>query len=624
MDDAAVPSELDRREFLRRSAAAAVAGGALALTARAPRAVAQADASLAPFLHGVASGDPVSDGVVIWTRADPGTDRGRTLPVSWRVANDTELQDVVADGTAEARPERDWTVKVDVRGLEPGRTYFYGFESDGGASLTGRTKTAPAAGVDHVRFGVVSCSNLPDGFFNAYARLAERDDLDAIVHLGDYLYESGNQSDVGRPADPPHEIVTLDDYRARYGQYRLDPDLRRVHQQHPFVNTWDDHETTNNSWYGGAENHSPDEGDWFVRKRAAAQAFDEWIPIRLPDQSGRVPEDGTRVYRTLPYGDLADLIMIDTRLEGRDEPVSETPSFEPENDDPARSILGEAQEAWLAAELTSSQQRGTAWRVLGNGVMLGHWNGIGLPDTGFITFLRAEGIALNGDQWDGYSATRKRLYDVLAGANSLAVPITNTVVLTGDLHVSFALDLPRNPFINTYNPVTGDGSLAVEMVTPSITSSNFDDQTGAPSDPLEALMMAANPHFKYSEIDSNGYLVLDVTRERVQGDWFHVDTVRQPSTVEAFTEAWKTETGSMRLTRGTGPAAEGVRAPAAPSGRPAQPAPTPAATPAAGVAAPVGGNRLPATGGAAQLGLVGVLLALGAAVRMRLRRAARP
>jgi alkaline phosphatase D len=404
MDESAAQAALDRREFLVRSSAVA-AGGALAFAARVPGAAAQPDPSLAPFLHGVASGDPLADGVMIWTRADPGTDRQRIVPVSWRVATDPAMENVIATGDAEARPERDWTVKVDVGGLQPGRTYYYGFRADGVASLTGRTKTAPAAGVEHLRFGVVSCSNLPDGFFNAYARLAERDDLDAVVHLGDYVYESGNQSEVGRPAHPPREIVSLEDYRARYSQYRLDSDLRRIHQQHPFINTWDDHETTNDSWYGGAANHSPDEGDWFARKRAAAQAFDEWIPIRLPDQSGRVPEDGTRVYRTVPYGDLVDLIMIDTRLEGRDEPVSQSPSFEPENDDPARSILGDEQEAWLAGELTASQQRGAAWRVLGNGVMLGHWNAIGLPDTGFLTFLRAEGVALNGDQW---MATRRR------------------------------------------------------------------------------------------------------------------------------------------------------------------------------------------------------------------------
>jgi alkaline phosphatase D len=620
MDATPAPRSLGRREFLRRSGAAA--GGALACTARAGRAAAQSDESLAPFLHGVASGDPLPDGVMIWTRADPGSDRTRSVAVSWRVASDSALEDVVVDGTTEATPSADWTVKIDVRGLQPGRTYYYGFLADGAASLTGRTKTAPAAGVEHLRFGVVSCSNLPDGFFNAYARLAERDDLDAIVHLGDYLYESGNQSEVGRPADPPREIVTLDDYRARYGQYRLDPDLRRLHQQYAFINTWDDHESTNNSWYGGADNHTPDEGDWFVRKRAAAQAFSEWIPIRLPDQAGRVPEDGTRIYRTVSYGDLADLIMIDTRLEGRDEPVSETPSFEPENDDPARSILGERQEAWVAGELTASQQRGTAWRLLGNGVMLGHWNGIGLPDTGFITFLRAEGIALNGDQWDGYTASRKRLYDVLAGANALGAPITNMVVLTGDLHVSFALDLPPNPFVTDYNPVTGDGSLAVEMVTPSITSSNFDDDTGTPSDPLEALMKVANPHFKYAEIDSNGYLVLDVTRERVQGDWFHVDTVRQPSTVEAFTEAWKTDTGSMRLTPGSGPAHEGVPAEAAPATPPVRAAAgSPTGSGAADRREP---SRLPATGGAGRWAGAAGLLAIGFALRLRLRRAARP
>ena len=608
------PPGFDRRAFLRRSALAT--GGALGIVPLAGwRTRAVADDSLAPFLHGVASGDPLADRVMIWTRVDPGGDPSRAIPVTWRVARDPALSDVVQRGSARAEPAHNWCVKLDVGGLQPGTTYYFGFAADGKASLTGRTKTAPAAGAGHLRFAVVTCSDFSDGFFNAYARIAARNDLEAVIHLGDYIYESGSQSEeIGRPHSPPREILTLEDYRARYNQYRLDPDLRRLHQQYAFINIWDDHESSNDSWYGGAGNHGPEDGDWFARKRAAAQAFDEWLPIRLPDQSGRSAEDSTRIYRTLPYGDLADVIMTDTRLQ-RDEQISSTPAFEPGNDDPARSILGEEQEAWLTEELVSSVARGTRWRLLGNSVMLGHWNAVGLPDTGHLTFIRGEGIALNGDQWDGYTASRKRLYEVLAGENRLGSPIDDVVVLTGDIHVSFALDLPPNPFITSYVPVTGAGSLAVEMVTTSITSTNFDDDTGAPSDGAEALTLGANPHFKYAELDSNGYLILDVTPERVQGDWFHVDTVAEPSSVEAFVAAWKTNAGDNHLTPANAPAAAGSAA-----------EPAPLDPPAAGGSGSAAGNAntrggvLPATGAGAPLGAVAAIAALGAALRLRVRR----
>ena len=604
---------LDRRAFLRRSAV--VTGGALGLISLpAWRSHVVADESLAPFLHGVASGDPLADRVMIWTRVDPGLDRTRSIALTWQVATDPELADVIQRGAARAIPDRDWCVKVDVGGLSPGRTYYFGFTAEGRSSLTGRTKTAPAAGSDHLRFAVVSCSNLPAGYFNAYARIAERNDLDAVIHLGDYLYESGSRSEeIGRPADPPREIMTLSDYRTRYGQYRLDPDLRRLHQQYAFINVWDDHESANDSWYGGAGNHDPEDGDWFERKRVAAQAFDEWLPIRLPDQSGQSPEDSTRIYRTLQYGDLADIFMVDSRLQ-RDEQVSKTPAFEPEHDDPKRSILGEAQEAWLHEELAASKQRGTAWRLLGNGVMIGHWNAIGLPDTEHLTFIRGEGIALNGDQWDGYTASRKRLYDVLAGGNGLDAPIDDVVVLTGDLHVSFALDLPPNPFVTSYVPVTGAGSLAVEMVTPSITSTNFDDDTGVPSDGAEVLTLAANPHIKYAELDSNGYVILDVTRERVQGDWFHVDTVARPSKEETFAAAWQTERGDNHLSPANAPAAAGVSAAAAPTNPPHT------SGSAAGARPGENAGVLPATGQVPPVGLIAALAAMGAVLRLRLRR----
>ena len=273
--------------------------------------------SLFPFYHGVASGDPLQDRVIIWTRVTPNEDQD--IPVTWRVAEDVNMQQVVKSGTFQTNSGRDYTVKVDVSGLNAGQTYYYQFEALGKLSQIGRTKTAPQLDPSQLRFAVVSCANYQEGYFNVYRKISQRNDLDAVIHLGDYIYEYeeggyGYSDDVGRGHEPESELVSLDDYRVRHSYYKLDADLMDVHQQHPFICIWDDHEFANNAYKDGAENHQPNtEGDWEVRKGNAWKAYFEWMPIR------ENPVSPNRIYRKISYGNLLDLFMIDTRIEGREE-----------------------------------------------------------------------------------------------------------------------------------------------------------------------------------------------------------------------------------------------------------------------------------------------------------------
>ncbi len=272
----------------------------------------------APFYHGVASGDPSADGVVIWTRITP-DDMGQTIEGNWLIAEDPDMENILLEGEFTTDASKDFTVKIEVSDLESDETYYYVFRTGDKFSLIGRTKTL-AQNADHLRFAVVSCSNYQAGYFNAYQRIAERNDLDALIHLGDYIYEYADQvyGDenlfVDRQLDPLEEIIDLEDYRIRYSNYHLDTQLIRIHQQHPIIAVWDDHESANDAYTDGAENHTEgDEGSWDERKANARQVYFEWMPIR--------DNDNQSVYRTFKYGDLADLTMIDTRLEGREEQI---------------------------------------------------------------------------------------------------------------------------------------------------------------------------------------------------------------------------------------------------------------------------------------------------------------
>lgn len=616
----------DRRTFLRR---AALTGAGAALLAGLPRPAAAADDALAPFLHGVASGDPTADGVILWTRVTPPQGSAPIVSVRWRMANDVAMSDVVASGQTTTDIDRDLTVKVDVLGLAPGTWYFYEFEAFGTTSMIGRTKTAPLHST-HLRFGVASCSNYQGGYFNAYARLAERDDLDAVIHLGDYLYEYGNGDDrygpgageLSTPRDhqPATEMVTLADYRMRHAGYKLDPDLRRLHQLFPWITTWDDHESTNNSHRDGAENHDPaTEGAWAVRKAAAQRAYGEWMPIRVTDPS--------KIYRTLRYGDLADIIVMDTRLDDRDPELGSTGALVlagAELDDPDRKMISVEQRQLVFDSLA---RRDSRWKVVAQQVILGQWNAGGAPRLpaaadGPRIVVRDGGNALNPDQWDGYPAERDRLFAHLHDHN-----IDNVVVLTGDVHTSWALDLtpdPYNPLV--YNPLTGEGALGVELVTPSITSANFESLGPAGVAAFEAVTRADNPHVKYVDFDEHGYFVLDLTPERAQADWYYVDTVLRASSVERLGASWQARDGENHLTAASAPAAEGTPAPATPSGLPRLTEVASSAASAAPREVEVRQLELPATGLTSNT--TGAALALGAAaltvkaIERRMRAAA--
>jgi len=304
---------ISRRHFVTH----VLPGAALTLALRP--AIASASAS---FDHGVASGDPSATGILLWTRVTPRFE-GET-EVTWHVARDPELTDIVKSGVTSTTAKRDYTVKVDVEGLEPGQTYFYRFDALGAVSQTGRTRTLPVGALDRFVLGVCSCSNYPAGYFNAYRLLADTDSIDAVLHLGDYIYEydragyaSENARELHRESRPGHEIASLDDYRMRHAQYKSDPDLQAAHARHAFITVWDDHESANDSYVTGAQNHDDSEGDWLSRKQAAVQAYYEWMPIREPER-----RDRSALYRAFELGDLATLAMLETRLSARTEPAS--------------------------------------------------------------------------------------------------------------------------------------------------------------------------------------------------------------------------------------------------------------------------------------------------------------
>ncbi len=488
-----------------------------------------AGARAAVFRHGMASGDPRADRVILWTRVSGATGE---VPVRWVLSANPTFTRVVARGETPTGAARDFTVKIDVSGLAAATTYYYRFEALGARSATGRTRTLPAGGAGRVRLALASCANYPHGYFNVYGRIAARPDIDAVLHLGDYFYEyeQGRYFDkalTDRAVDPPHEISALDDYRRRYALYRSDPDLQEAHRQHPFVVVWDDHEIANNTWSTGAENHQPAEGDFTARRNAAYQAFLEWLPVR-DTGSARQP----LIYRSFALGDLADLVMLDTRLAGRDVQVERTNVLGIE--DPRRTILGAAQEHWLDGELRESVRAGTRWQILGQQVMFA-------PQTPYNT------TGGNPDSWDGYRASRSHVYDMVERHQ-----VPNLVVLTGDVHSSWAYDLPRQ-VSDRYDPATGRESLGVEIVCPAVSSpSAFQGPEG---EARLAETPKTRPHLKFLDGRSRGYVVLEVTRERLQADWWFVPAVNVRSTEQQFGKGLVSEAGSRHLTDAGSPMA---------------------------------------------------------------------
>jgi alkaline phosphatase D len=475
------------------------------------------DPSMAPFYHGVASGDPMSDRVILWTRVTP-TDSAAVVSVDWELSEEEKFDPVLKKGTLTTSAERDYTIKIDVSGLSPGKYYFYRFMALGRSSVTGRTKTL-SDNDDSLRFAIVSCSNWEFGYFNAYNGIAEKE-LDAIIHLGDYIYEYGvgqyGNKNVDRKHLPDHETVTLSDYRTRYSQYHLDAALRRARQKHPFITIWDDHEVANDVYKDGAGNHQADqEGDFQLRKAAAQRAYYEWLPIR----------EGGKLYRSFSFGKLASLIMLDERLEGRTKQLETV--ADPALNDPQRSMLGSEQLAWFQEALKTSA---ATWKIIGNQVIFSDL------DQSSASAKRPRNL----DSWDGYPAEKKKIADFIRKTN-----IQDVIFLAGDTHSSWAFEVVVDP---DKRQDAFSTPFAIELGTTSISSSNSNERTSDDTVKMkEAMLLKGNPHLKYTNHRDHGYLLLSLYPQRATAEWYYVDTLLKPDDRESLGKKVEIQKGKAML-----------------------------------------------------------------------------
>ena len=555
--------KMNRRELIQKTLAGF---GALSLPISLTACGDDADSNTQPntqvqFLHGVASGDPLQTQVIIWTRVTP-ADSSARLEVQWEVAKDAEFKHITATGKVLTTAAQDFTVKVDVTGLAAGQVYFYRFKSASKYSITGQTKTL-ATQVQSVQFAVCSCSNFPAGYFHVYKEMAKQD-VDVVIHLGDYIYEYGMGGYATEEAvvmgrtladDNNAEIIRLDDYRKRYALYRLDQDLQAAHQRHPFIVVWDDHELANDTWKDGAENHQPDtEGDFLDRKLAALAAYFEWMPIRPID------DQHIKIYRQFDFGTLVQLTMLDTRIIARNVQLDyanymtatglDIAKFQADLINPARSLMGVEQRNWLLQKL---QQSTATWNVLGQQILMSKMfvpaellmslaeitAGNPSPETlskittqitelleikarmdaGDPTVTPEEKARLavtapyNLDAWDGYFAEREILYGTLAQLKK------KVVVLAGDTHNAWASDLSSK-----------DGVLVgVELATSSVSSPGLEKYLSIPMQQLQAFEFAFTSlidELNYCNLNQRGYLKVHFTAEQVQADWIFVDTIK--------------------------------------------------------------------------------------------------
>jgi alkaline phosphatase D len=508
-------ARLNRRRFLELTAGLA---GAAVFSQLRPDLGRSAAVHEYPFKLGVASGDPHPRGVTLWTRLIPdiyepnGGMPSVRVPVRWRIATDERMRRVVRRGTTLAMPDLAHSVHVDVNGLEPGREYFYRFEYRGEASPVGHTRTAPRplARVRSLAFAFASCQRWDEGFYSAYARMAE-ENIAFVVHLGDYLYENGINArggirNVPVPDQFRPECMTLDRYRIQYSLYKSDPDLKRAHRLFPWLVIWDDHEVEND--YAAIY---PEDGqantDFVARRAAAYQAFYEHIPLRARS----LPLDGSmRLYRRMRWGNLAAFNLLDSRQYRTNQPCGdgEYPRCA-ESLDPAVTMLGAEQERWLARGLAS---RASRWNVLANQVMMAQ-----------LDHNRGDPRIYWHDSWDGYPTARQRLVDFMA-----LRPVRNPIVLTGDWHSTFVNDIKRD----FSNPASE--TVASEFVGTSISSNNDRIVYG----PYYGPMIPANPHIKFFEGDRRGYVRCRVNHTHWLTDLRMVPTVSHPAapvyTLESF------------------------------------------------------------------------------------------
>ncbi|MGB3625197.1 MAG: alkaline phosphatase D family protein [Henriciella sp.] len=537
-------SKISRRRFL--GAGFGAAGLAACATSGNPLADNRpAFEGAVSFDHGVASGDPLSDRVILWSRVTPAEDdTAATIPVSVLIARDDAMKDIVSQALIETSASRDFTAKVDAAGLDPETTYYYQFtaKTSGGdvVSPVGRTRTTAASGTPDVKFAVISCSNWQFGYFNVYDDISKRDDLDAVIHLGDYFYEYGvdgyggeTAQQLGRFHEPPMEIVTLGDYRMRHAQYKSDPKLQAAHAAAPWICTWDDHESANNAYRTGAENHQPEtEGNWTDRKQAAVQAYMEWMPVR-DLEAGRA---FSGIYRSFTFGDTATVFCLESRLTGRSDEIgwgAELGGVAPDaipakaqavmarvtSDD--RTMLGKVQEDWLAGGLKSSVASGKAWQVLANQVIMASVKPPNLMETltpeqraaqggyvaAMIPFSQLQ-LPFNLDAWDGFPAARKRLYTSAETAGA------RLVTLTGDTHTAWA---------NTLHDAGGN-QRGVEFGCTSVTSPGMGEYVSGVPD-LGEQFADANADVEWFDPNGHGYCMVTLTSDRVVSEYYKVSTV---------------------------------------------------------------------------------------------------
>ena len=550
---------LTRRDFIRGSA---YAMGAFAVSTGLQGCFDSSDDNTvsARFDQGVASGDPLQDRVIIWTRAVPETSATDSdVTVNYEVAEDDAFTEVIRNGQKEVTADNDYTLKVDVQGLVPGKTYYYRFSAGGNTSVTGTTRTLPEGQVEQVRLAVVSCSNYPAGFFHSYREIANEPDLDALVHLGDYLYEYGtgeyateDAERLGRVPEPANELFTLTDYRQRYAQYRSDKDLRAVHRTLPMIAVWDDHEVANDAWKEGAENHQEDEGDFAARKRDALQAYFEWMPVRP------VQENDQAIYRRFDFGNLVSLHMLDTRIIGRDEPFTlgefftqsgfDQARFTAEVGDENRSLLGAEQLNWLQNQINGST---ATWQVLGQQVLMGRMElpteliealptqpGATPDPTTFSQLVpdlvqikqriiqgdptvtddekaRVETVLpYNLDAWDGYFAERERVLGAALQADR------NLVVLAGDTH---------NAWANNLTDQNG-APVGAEFATASVTSPGLESYLGLSDEQqigaFEGALQLLIDNLQYTNVNQRGYMMVTFTANEARADWRFLTTIK--------------------------------------------------------------------------------------------------
>jgi alkaline phosphatase D len=517
------------------------------------------------FNHGIASGDPLTDAIILWTRVTPSTEG--EITVSWEIATDQAFTQLVSTGNTTTSSARDYTVKVDAIGLAANTTYYYRFISNGTTSSIGTTKTLPDGSPDSVKLAVLSCANYPAGFFNVYNLAAQQEDLDAVLHLGDYIYEYGrgeyasdNAEAIDRQVLPATELLSLSDYRTRYAQYRSDPDLQLLHSKVPFITVWDDHEVADDTWREGAGNHNEGEGSFEERKLGALQAYFEWLPIR-PLNAG----NNTEIYRQFSFGDLVDLYMLDTRILARDQQLSyadyfdggvvfDEATFNQDLYETERTMLGAEQLQWLEDSVSVNTGR---WQLLGQQVLMGEMKLPGAlalntmsttdyAELGTLALLAARievsdptitadeqayydanadkltpdvlnllsfpELPYNLDAWDGYATERDKVLAIFNDASK------NLVVVAGDTHNAWANELSNS-----------DGTIVgVEFATASISSPGLEYYLGISDDAIESTedgFVDLIKGLKYSNAKDRGFITLTFTQDKVESQWHYVDTI---------------------------------------------------------------------------------------------------